>query len=700
MQYLYITRLHMKVLAREDLETLVTNGFSIIPVTEGKKNPHYVLGKSHDLLTRRSTFEEVAKWEKIGVKSWGIAGGAVSNNLVTLDFDEKHYEGLYDLWYARLADDQKTLVDRCFLNSTRNNGKHLRYRTETAQPTIKLARRVKWNEEAKKEIIETTAETKAEGGYALIPPSAGYATIHGDLNKLPFVTDEMHEELIDVLRTFNEVEDIPATEYEYKPIDTNVGDRPGDRFNSQASWKDILEPHGWIEESKNYWRRPGKKEGDGISATTDYSGVPMLYVFSSAASPFTQNKGYSKFHAYALLNYDGDFSAAAHVAATLYPQENSDGGTLNDWTSNKPHLWAIGEILGQDFGEEEWLVEKLISKQGMTALSGNPGDYKTWITMHIALCMSRNIAVLGKFEVAQGAVLIIDEEDHLRLVKGRLESLGAKATDEIYYLSQSGFKADNKKVVDALLEIVKEKNIKLVILDSLVRIHDQEENDAMGMAKVFKSLQALIKAGASVLFTHHHKKQQGFSMPNAGQMMRGSSDILAAVDCHITIGKNQNETDRLVIKQTKLRQAEALKPFEIAILKDDLGRPSGFQYAGDYDDKKLKAEEVRVAVVFLLHDNQKSRTEIHEALSGEFGKTAIDDGIKLAEEAGDIERTPKEDLAKGNRKKAYYRISGASALSSIELPISEASMEIGNQEEATIDRTLEEEFDDNDLPFD
>jgi hypothetical protein len=107
-----------------------------------------------------------------------------------------------------------------------------------------------------------------------------------------------------------------------------------------------------------------------------------------------------------------------------------------------------------------------------------------------------------------------------------------------------------------------------------------------------------------------------------------------------------------------------------------------------------------VAVVFLLHDNQKSRTEIHEALSGEFGKTAIDDGIKLAEEAGDIERTPKEDLAKGNRKKAYYRISGASALSSIELPISEASMEIGNQEEATIDRTLEEEFDDNDLPFD
>jgi hypothetical protein len=314
------------------VKLLVDSGLSLIPITEKEKKPHWVLGKTHDLLTRRATNEEIKHWIAVGVNSWGVAGGAVSNNLVTLDFDEKHYEGLYDRWYARLAEDQKEIVAQSFLNSTRNNGKHLRYRTETPQPTIKLARRVEFNKETKKEEIVTTAETKAEGGYALIPPTTGYTTIHGDLNNLPLVTDEMHEEFIDILRTFNEVEDMPATEFEWRPNNLVTGDRPGDRLNALASWKEILEPHGWIEESKNYWRRPGKKEGEGISATTNWNEYPMFYVFSSAAAPFTENKGYSKFHSFALLSYQGDFKAAAKKAAELFPlpQQDSKNGSSSE----------------------------------------------------------------------------------------------------------------------------------------------------------------------------------------------------------------------------------------------------------------------------------------------------------------------------------------------------------------------------------
>jgi len=54
----------------------------------------------------------------------------------------------------------------------------------------------------------------------------------------------------------------------------------------------------------------------------------------------------------------------------------------------------------------------------------------------------------------------------------------------------------------------------------------------------------------------------------------------------------------------------------------------------------------------------KSRLEIQEALKDEFGKTAIDDGIKIAEEVGNIERVPKEDLPKKESRKAYYRLPG------------------------------------------
>jgi hypothetical protein len=648
---------------------------SLIPITEGEKRPHAILGAKHDLFGRRATSEEAQRWIDAGVTSWAVANGAVSNNLATLDFDEKHYEGLYDRWYERLSEEQKAILATTVISTTRNKGHHVRYFTETSQPTIKLSRSVVDGK------VETTSEVRGEGSYALVPPSDGYEFIQGDLDGIPLVTDEMHEAFIDILRTFNEIEDEPATEYEYKATDVTVGDRPGDRFNANATWEEILAPHEWVNVSGNQWRRPGKEAGEGISATTDHNGVPMLYVFSSAAIPFAQNKGYSKFHAFALLNHGGDFKAAARAAAELYPQEQNKDEELSNWLTNKPHLWTIGEILTHDFGDQQWLAEMLIPIQGMTVLSGNPGDGKTYTTIHIALCVVRNVPVFGKFKVTQGNVLMIDEEDHVRDLQNRLSYLGATEADNIYYLSQSGFKVDKKEPLDAVLQIVKEKNIKLVVLDSLVRIHGQEENEATAMAKVFHGLQAIIKEGASILFTHHHKKQSGYGPANPGQMLRGSSDILAAVDCHISIEKKRDDPSRLIIKQTKLRQAEALMPFEVLILKGEKG-PSGFEYIGEYDIKKLKVEEAAMAVLAIVTEGPKSRQDIIAILKEEsIGKTAAEDGIKLAEEEDYVERIPKEDLPKGERR-AFYRRPGTGAVpTTIELPAPQLPNGAGEQED-------------------
>ncbi|MEK7539608.1 MAG: bifunctional DNA primase/polymerase [Patescibacteria group bacterium] len=305
----------------EYIMALAVSSISIIPITEGEKKPHSILGKTHDLLIRRATLEEIEKWIAAGVTSWATAGGPVSENLVIIDFDEKHYYGLYDLWYAKLSDEQREIVGTFHKSSTRNGGTHLRCRTKSPHPTIKLAKRWEWNEKTKKEDPVTTAEIRGEGSYALIPPSAGYTTTQGSLLDLPVISDEIYEELIDILRVFNEVEDEPATEYEWKPRDTPSGDRPGDWLNEKATWNEILDPHGWVEEDKNHWRRPGKDKGEGISATTDYDGIPMFYVFSTSAAPFEEKRGYSKFHVFTLLNYNGNFKAAAKVAAEKYPQE-------------------------------------------------------------------------------------------------------------------------------------------------------------------------------------------------------------------------------------------------------------------------------------------------------------------------------------------------------------------------------------------
>lgn len=62
------------------------------------------------------------------------------------------------------------------------------------------------------------------------------------------------------------------------------------------------------------WKRPGKRER-GISATTNYAGSGLLYVFSTNAAPFEAERAYSKFAAYTLLNHGGEFVAAARALA-------------------------------------------------------------------------------------------------------------------------------------------------------------------------------------------------------------------------------------------------------------------------------------------------------------------------------------------------------------------------------------------------
>jgi hypothetical protein len=93
------------------------------------------------------------------------------------------------------------------------------------------------------------------------------------------------------------------------------GHRPGDGFNQRADWGRILQPYGWVPVRQRgdvtHWRRPGK--GEGISATTNYAGTGLLYVFSSNAPPFEADTAYTPFAAYAMLEYGGDFAAVARI---------------------------------------------------------------------------------------------------------------------------------------------------------------------------------------------------------------------------------------------------------------------------------------------------------------------------------------------------------------------------------------------------
>ena len=88
-----------------------------------------------------------------------------------------------------------------------------------------------------------------------------------------------------------------------------LADRPGDDFNKRGDVREILKQAGWkcVRGGENeYWCRPRK---DSKTSATLKDGV--FYVFSSNATPFEQNKGYSQFAVYTMLTCGGDYGLAA-----------------------------------------------------------------------------------------------------------------------------------------------------------------------------------------------------------------------------------------------------------------------------------------------------------------------------------------------------------------------------------------------------
>lgn len=103
------------------------------------------------------------------------------------------------------------------------------------------------------------------------------------------------------------------------PIEEDVLERPGDIFNDRTSWDELLTPYGWtaageVEDGVRHWIRPGKTEG--ISATTGFcktdSRPDCFYSFSTAPEiePLESQKAYSKFEAFTMLEFGGDFNAS------------------------------------------------------------------------------------------------------------------------------------------------------------------------------------------------------------------------------------------------------------------------------------------------------------------------------------------------------------------------------------------------------
>lgn len=315
-------------------------------------------------------------------------------------------------------------------------------------------------------------------------------------------------------------------------------------------------------------------------------------------------------------------------------------------------VWTVAEIMSHDFGEQDWLIENILPIETVNMLSGNPGNFKTWLTLDAAKAVSLGLPFLGHFNTTQGTVLIVDEEDHIRNLKKRLALMEIPTDAPIRFISQEGFKLgdeDDYEKFEEMKDRVKELQPTLIIFDSLVRIHNKDENTSHDMSNVMQAIAEFTKLGCTVLLTHHLRKQSGYAPSDSNQSARGSSDIIAFVDSHLTVRKVDNT---LQISQPKLRVAESVEPFSVNIVKSEDNTKLGLIYGGPAKDKELNKDRAKEIIMEILTEGKHTRAELEPKilLSAPMGKSAI--GLALAE----LEKSGAVLVDKGEKGKKSYQL--------------------------------------------
>lgn len=276
---------------------------------------------------------------------------------------------------------------------------------------------------------------------------------------------------------------------------------------------------------------------------------------------------------------------------------------------------SFTDLMAAHYEEETWLVDSLIPSEGIIAISGIPASYKTWFVLEMAIAISSGIPLFDTFKTIQTGVLLVDEESGCRLLQKRLKLITDRKTLPISVLPKTGFKLTQQSAKE-ILSFAKENKIGLIVFDSLVRIHNaRDENDALQMAAVFSLMQSLTVAGITVIFIHHNRKQ-GASVGALSQSMRGSSDILAAVDCHIAVERDENE---LTIIQTKLRNAEENKPFKIKLIQQE--NKIVFEYLGKSDKPISIKDSVKQGILDILSISDEPLNK--ETVLSKLGETGV-----------------------------------------------------------------------------
>lgn len=208
-----------------------------------------------------------------------------------------------------------------------------------------------------------------------------------------------------------------------------------------------------------------------------------------------------------------------------------------------------------------WLVEEVVSEDGLTVIYGEPGACKSFIALDMAMRLAHGMDWHGQASRRVGVLYIAAEGARGigKRITGWKFRHGLNAPSVPFRVLPVAVQLLEPEHREKLIRTVKaaadamEFHVGLVVLDTVSRsIAGADENKQETMTEFVRACDAVKNAAGGALIAVHH------SGKNKELGMRGSSVLLGAVDAAIRISKSEHIVTFEIEKQKDAEQGRPM----------------------------------------------------------------------------------------------------------------------------------------------
>ena len=219
-----------------------------------------------------------------------------------------------------------------------------------------------------------------------------------------------------------------------------------------------------------------------------------------------------------------------------------------------------------------YIVSGLFALPSLNVVYGHPSCLKSLLLADMLVCVAAGIPWLEKapwetkallpFNTNQNSVMWLDFDNGQNRTDNRFEALGKQyglhTTAPLFYYSMPSpiLNASMTGHIMDLIDLVKYKNVGLLVVDNLSTISGNRDENTHEMLQVMTNLRLLAeRTGAAIIVIHHSRKDTWGSKGKPGDNLRGFSGIAGALDVALFIDREPG-SNIVTVTATKSRDVD------------------------------------------------------------------------------------------------------------------------------------------------